>query len=86
MGIEKPYESSDTIVWYKCAACGSIFYEDAIECKKCHGYLEEMETSVLKLMTEPGFDDSIGIEIKETDDENLDQVIEEDELPAEDKE
>ena len=86
MGIEKPYEPNDTIVWYKCAACGSIFYEDAIECKKCHGYLEEMETLVSDLMKEPGFDDSIGVETEETDDEILDQVIEEDELPVEDKE
>lgn len=83
MEEKKPYEPNDMIVWYKCAACGAVYHEDGIECKRCHGYLEEKETSVAELFKEPGFEASIGLEVEEENDEMTeDDVLE---IPGDDE-
>lgn len=52
-------ESNDIITWYKCTKCGSIFYNDDMECRKCHGFLEEKETMFSELIADPDFEGSI---------------------------
>ena len=57
-------DPNDRITWYKCTKCGSIFYNDDIECRKCHGFLEEKETMFSELVADPEFEGSLEVQEK----------------------